>query len=52
VVDDGVKDRAHRKILLDPAFRYAGAACGPHRTFGTMCVIDLAGPKQAEPRRR
>ena len=52
VIDEGVKDRGHRKILLDPEFRFAGAACGPHKVYGTMCVIDLAGPTRAEPRRR
>jgi uncharacterized protein YkwD len=52
VVDDGVRGRDHRKILLDPSFRLGGAACGPHATYGTMCVIDLASPRQAEPRRR
>lgn len=52
VVDDGVRDRGHRKILLDPRFRFGGAACGPHAIYRTMCVIDLATPRQAEPRRR
>jgi uncharacterized protein YkwD len=42
IVDDGVPGRGHRKILLDPAYRLAGAACGPHKLFGTVCVIDLA----------
>ena len=34
VIDEGVKDRGHRKILLDPELRYAGAACGPHESTG------------------
>jgi uncharacterized protein YkwD len=42
IVDDGVKGRGHRKILLDPAFRLVGAACAPHKLYGTVCVIDLA----------
>jgi uncharacterized protein YkwD len=42
IVDDGVPGRGHRKILLDPAYRLAGAACGPHKLYGTVCVIDLA----------
>jgi hypothetical protein len=42
VVDDGVPDRGHRKILLDDRLRFAGAACGPHTIYRTMCVIDLA----------
>ena len=42
VVDDGVRNRGHRKILLDPGYRVAGAACGPHKTFRVVCVIDFA----------
>ena len=42
IVDDGVPDRGHRKILLDGKFRLAGVACGPHATYHTACVIDLA----------
>jgi uncharacterized protein YkwD len=42
LVDDGVPDRGHRKLLLDPRFRLAGAACGPHARYRVMCVIDLA----------
>ena len=42
LVDDGVANRGHRKILLDPRFRTAGAACGPHAEYRVMCVIDLA----------
>ena len=42
VIDDGVPDRGHRRILFDPGLRYAGVACGPHRQYRTMCVIDLA----------
>ena len=45
LVDDGVPNRGHRKLLLDSKFRYAGASCGPHKTYRTMCVIDLSvGP--------
>jgi uncharacterized protein YkwD len=42
IVDDGVRERGHRKILLDANLRFAGAACGPHAVYRTMCVIDLA----------
>jgi len=43
VVDDGVSSRGHRRNLLDPDIRVAGAACGPHRRYRTMCVMDHAG---------
>jgi uncharacterized protein YkwD len=41
IVDDGVSSRGHRKNILDPAFRDVGIAVGPHRRYGTMCVIDF-----------
>jgi hypothetical protein len=43
IVDDGVKDRGHRKLLLESRFGFAGVGCGPHKVYGTMCVIDLGG---------
>jgi uncharacterized protein YkwD len=49
LVDDGVPNRGHRLLLLDKRFRYAGAACGPHKTYGTMCVIDLSIEQDAMP---
>lgn len=43
IIDDGVRDRGHRKNIFTAGFGVAGAACGPHPRFGTMCVIDFAG---------
>jgi hypothetical protein len=43
VIDSGVPDRAHRKLLLDRSFDAAGVGCGAHATYGSMCVIELAG---------
>lgn len=42
IVDDGVPDRGHRDTIFTRELRFAGVACGPHRTFRTMCVIDYA----------
>lgn len=42
IVDDGVRDRAHRLNVFGSDFLLAGIACGPHASFGTMCVIDFA----------
>lgn len=43
IVDDGVPDRSHRRVLLDPAMRRVGVAMIPHPRYGGVCVIDLAG---------
>lgn len=42
IIDDGVADRGHREVLLDPSYRFAGAKCGPHPVWRQVCVIDLA----------
>lgn len=46
VVDDGVPDRGHRRLLFSPNLAVAGIACGPHPVYRTMCVIDLADAPQ------
>jgi uncharacterized protein YkwD len=42
VVDDGVPDRGHRHNILDPRWRVEGVACGPHRDYRQICVMDYA----------
>lgn len=42
IVDDGVSDRGHRKVIFDPALRFAGAGCGRHPAYTRMCTIDFA----------
>ena len=39
LIDDGVANRGHRIALLRERYRYAGVACGPHKSHRTMCVI-------------
>jgi len=42
LVDDGVAGRGHRDNMLDPKWGAAGVACGPHRQYQQMCVMDYA----------
>jgi hypothetical protein len=49
VVDDGVPDRGHRKLLLTANLRYAGVACGSHRNWRNMCVIVLSETRDGSP---
>ncbi len=42
LVDDGVPDRGHRDNILDPRWGAAGVACGPHRGYQQICVMDYA----------
>jgi uncharacterized protein YkwD len=42
LVDDGVPNRGHRDALLDPEWGVSGVACGRHRDYGQMCVMDYA----------
>lgn len=41
IVDDGVPDRGHRTNIFRPGYVSAGAACGRHRAYRYMCVIDF-----------
>ncbi len=43
VVDDGVRDRGHRRNIMQTMFNQAGVSIGNHPVYGTMCVIDFAG---------
>ena len=43
VVDDGVRNRGHRRNILTTEFHEAGVSYGSHPKYGTMCVIDFAG---------
>jgi uncharacterized protein YkwD len=43
IVDAGVPDRGHRHNIFGPAYELSGVSCGPHRVYGSMCVIDFAG---------
>lgn len=49
IVDDDVPGRGHRKTLFAAEMRYAGVACGPHRTYRAMCVADLGRNPDGRP---
>ena len=43
LIDDGFTSRGHRKRLLSNDYRVMGLSCGPHREYGAMCCLTLAG---------
>jgi len=43
IIDSGVPGRGHRRNIFATGYQFAGVACGPHRAWGHMCVIDFAG---------
>ena len=43
IIDDGLRGREHRNNIFNAAFRYTGAAVGPHARYRTVCSIDFAG---------
>ena len=42
IVDSGVPSRGHRHNIFG-AYQSVGIGCGPHRVYGSMCVVDFAG---------
>ncbi|HET7425342.1 MAG TPA: CAP domain-containing protein [Gemmatimonadales bacterium] len=42
VIDDGVPGRGHRDALLEADWGISGVACGRHRDYGQICVMDYA----------
>ena len=51
IVDDGVADRGHRRLLYDPTLRYAGVSCGAHPVYRYMCVVTLSRTPDGQPTR-
>jgi hypothetical protein len=44
IIDSGVASRGHRRNIFHPELAAAGVACGPHRDYAAMCVMDFACP--------
>ncbi len=42
VVDDGVPGRKHRQNMFSSSWSNAGAGCGTHATYRSVCVINYA----------
>ena len=42
IIDDGVRDRGHRKDVFEPSFQMAGVSIISRSSFGSFCVIDFA----------
>lgn len=51
VVDDGVRDRGHRKLLFDKNFRFAGIGCATHARMDYICVVNLSATPDGRPMR-
>ncbi|MDR0374928.1 MAG: CAP domain-containing protein [Treponema sp.] len=43
LIDDGSPNRGHYNNNMSKAFGKIGVATGPHKSYGTVCVIDFAG---------
>lgn len=43
IIDSRVAGRGHRRNIFTAGYTAAGVACGDHRQWGSMCVIDFAG---------
>lgn len=48
IVDDGVVDRSHRRLIFDRQYKAVGVSFGPHARYEHMCVIEFAEDFQSD----
>jgi uncharacterized protein YkwD len=41
LIDEGVEDLGHRRIMLDEKLQFAGAAIEPHKRYKYNCVVEF-----------
>jgi hypothetical protein len=51
-IDEGVSGKKDQKYIFDKDLLVVGVACGPHRAYRTMCVVDFAGSYKEKPERQ
>jgi len=49
LIDDGVPDRGHRDIIMEPHFTQTGAFFGPHPVAKWMCVVTYGTGLKTKP---
>jgi len=49
IVDDGVRNRGHRRTVFAAEMRFAGTACGPHARYRVMCVVVVGRKADGRP---
>ena len=49
IVDDGVANRGHRKLLLSAEWRFIGGGCAVHAVMRTICVMNVAATPDGQP---
>jgi hypothetical protein len=48
LLDPGVQDRGHRKMLLDPVYKFAGVGCARSRSVGWVATFDACAEELLE----
>ena len=42
LIDDGNKSRGHWLNIFNPEFKFLGVACGPHKNYRHVCILNFA----------